>query len=221
MKPINKRREEAGKDKIKKAEKVLSYRDQIREDYRSKRRQLSVDECLERAVDITNNFLRNWMFHNKLIHCFLPIHRLKEIDTVPLIKKLQQSNQVCIPISNFNSNTMTAKILTETTQFQDNASGIPEPVTGEDAAIEDIDVVIVPLLAVDQYGNRLGYGKGFYDRFLTDCKPGTLFIGLSMFGIHEDFKEVAPHDVPLHYVVTPKGILTTGHGKRLEKSKEG
>jgi len=52
-------------------------------------------------------------------------------------------------------------LLTDHTQFQDNAIGIPEPINGEEIQSEKIDVVIVPLLAVDQHGNRLGYGKGF------------------------------------------------------------
>ncbi|MFA5574231.1 MAG: 5-formyltetrahydrofolate cyclo-ligase [Brumimicrobium sp.] len=205
------------KEQEKNADRVLSYREQLRDEYRQKRRALEVDDMIKRSVDITNNFLKFWMFHKKMIHCFLPIHRLKEIDTIPLIKRLQQNNQICIPVSNFNSKIMTAKLLTEHTQFQDNQYGIPEPVTGEDVSVEDIDVVIVPLLVVDQHGNRLGYGKGFYDRFLAECKPGTMFIGLSMFGIHEDLKEVSPHDVPLHYVVTPEGIQKTEHGKELEK----
>jgi len=139
----------------------------------------------------------------------LPIHRLREVDTIPLLKRLRQNNRVCIPVSNFDKNNMTHKILDEHTQFQDNAYGIPEPITGKDVDVKDIQVVIVPLLAVDQHGNRLGYGKGFYDRFLAECSPNTLFIGVTMFDIHDDLKEVDEYDVPLHYVVTPKGILQT------------
>src|SRR5690625_584158 len=195
-------------------------REAIRELYREKRRELSIDECVKRSVDITNNLLRYWMFNQKLIHCFLPIHRLKEVDTLPLIKKLRERNQVCIPVSNFKSTEMKHIILTDHTQFQDNAIGIPEPVNGEEVQSEDVDVVIVTLLAVDQHGNRLGYGKGFYDRFLAQCKPSALFIGVTMFGIHDDFETVDPYDVPLHYVVTPEVILKTAHGKRLEKANQ-
>lgn len=195
-------------------------REEIRELYREKRRELSIDECVRRSVDITNNLLRYWMFNNKLIHCFLPIHRLKEVDTLPLIKKLRERNKVCIPVSNFKANEMKHILLTDHTQFQDNAIGIPEPVNGEEIQSEEIDIVIVPLLAVDQHGNRLGYGKGFYDRFLANCKPSALFIGVTMFGIHDDFEEIDPFDVPLHYVVTSEGILKTVHGKRLEKANQ-
>ncbi len=184
-------------------------RDEIRNHYRELRKELTPEQCIYYSQQIINNFLRNWSFNHKLIHCFLPIHRLKEVDTIPLVKRLKQNNRVCIPVSNFDKNNMTHKILDETTQFQDNAYGIPEPVSGVDVDVKDIQVVIVPLLAVDQHGNRLGYGKGFYDRFLAECSPETVFIGLTMFDIHEDLTEVDEYDIPLHYVVTPKGILQT------------
>lgn len=183
-------------------------REEIRNHYRALRKEFTPEQCIYYSQQVANNFLRNWSFKNKTIHCFLPIHRLKEIDTIPLVKRLKQNNTVCIPVSNFDKNNMTHKILDEHTQFQDNAYGIAEPVSGVDVDVKDIDVVIVPLLAVDQHGNRLGYGKGFYDRFLAECSPGTLFIGLTMFDIHDDL-EPNEYDIPLHYVVTPKGILQT------------
>lgn len=184
-------------------------REEIRNHYRALRKEMTAEQCIYYSQQVANNFLRNWSFNQKLIHCFLPIHRLREVDTIPLVKRLRQKNQVCIPVSNFDKNNMSHKILDEHTQFQDNAYGIPEPMTGKDVEVKDIQVVIVPLLAVDQHGNRLGYGKGFYDRFLAECSPETIFIGLTMFDIHDDLTEVDEYDIPLHYVVTPKGVLQT------------
>ncbi|MBW7867912.1 MAG: 5-formyltetrahydrofolate cyclo-ligase [Brumimicrobium sp.] len=185
-------------------------RDEIRESYRNKRSELSTEQCLYFSQVITNNFLKNWDFEGKTIDCFLTIHRMKEVDTSALINRLQKKNQICVPVSNFNNNSMRHVLLNDHTVFQETTTGIPEPVVGEDVNIKDIDVVIVPLLAVDQNGNRLGYGKGFYDRFLAECKPSAIFIGLTMFDIHDDFTDIDPYDIPLHYVVTPKGILKTG-----------
>ncbi|HSK11967.1 MAG TPA: 5-formyltetrahydrofolate cyclo-ligase, partial [Phnomibacter sp.] len=67
----------------------------------------------------------------------------------------------------------------------------------------DIDVILVPLLAFDEQGHRLGYGKGFYDRFLKDCRPDALKIGLSWFEAETALPEIGAHDVPLNYCVTP------------------
>ena len=67
-----------------------------------------------------------------------------------------------------------------------------------------IEVVFVPLLGYDLKGNRVGYGKGFYDRFLSECKPETLKIGLSFFEPEELITDVFVEDVKLDYCVTPK-----------------
>jgi 5-formyltetrahydrofolate cyclo-ligase len=69
-----------------------------------------------------------------------------------------------------------------------------------------IDVVFVPLLAFDKKGHRVGYGKGFYDKFLSECKPETIKIGLSFFEPEELISDVFEDDVTLNYCVTPNGV---------------
>ena len=59
------------------------------------------------------------------------------------------------------------------------------------------------MLICDARGNRIGYGKGFYDRFLTNCKPETVKIGLSFFGPEVEISDVFESDVRLDYCVTP------------------
>lgn len=214
-------RQEKKSEKDKKPiDPAQARRDELREFYKDKRKALSIDECVKLSQKITNNFLGYFMFHKKVIDCFLPIHRYREVETRPLIDRLRRQNTVCAPVSNFELNSLKHTIIDEHIKFQESSHGIPEPVYGTNVEPTDIDVVIVPLLAVDQYGNRLGYGKGFYDRFLEECSPGTIFIGLTMFDIHIDFEDVQEHDVPLHYVVNPKGILKTKHAFELEKEAD-
>jgi 5-formyltetrahydrofolate cyclo-ligase len=67
-------------------------------------------------------------------------------------------------------------------------------------------MVIVPLLAFDKQGNRLGYGKGFYDRFLSDCRPDVIKAGTSYFEPEERFEELDQYDVPLDLCITPNNI---------------
>jgi 5-formyltetrahydrofolate cyclo-ligase len=71
-----------------------------------------------------------------------------------------------------------------------------------------LDAVLVPLLACDQRGHRVGYGGGFYDRFLAECRPGALFIGLSLLDAEPlaEIADVLPTDVPLHACITPGGV---------------
>ena len=88
---------------------------------------------------------------------------------------------------------------------------IPEPKGGKLISAQKIDFVIVPLLAFDTNGYRVGYGKGFYDRFLKQCNSTTLFIGLSLFDAVDHIDDVEPTDIPLHFCVTPNGLISFKH----------
>ena len=89
-----------------------------------------------------------------------------------------------------------------------NSWNIPEPENGIAISTEQIEVVFIPLLAFDLRGNRVGYGKGFYDDFLNNCSKDTLKIGLSFFEAEANIADVEPHDIPLDYCVTPTKIYT-------------
>ena len=102
---------------------------------------------------------------------------------------------------------MTHFLLTDSTRIKKNFYNIPEPVDGIEVPVAKIDVVFVPLLAYDTLGNRVGYGKGFYDIFLSGCKTTTLKIGLSFFPPEEKITDVSENDIRLDYVVTPKEVF--------------
>jgi 5-formyltetrahydrofolate cyclo-ligase len=97
-------------------------------------------------------------------------------------------------------------LLTDNTKFRKNEYNIPEPVDGIEVPISKVDVVFVPLLAFDTKGNRVGYGKGFYDKFLSQCQPETIKIGLSFFDAEEEIVDVFQDDIRLNYCVTPNKI---------------
>jgi 5-formyltetrahydrofolate cyclo-ligase len=82
-----------------------------------------------------------------------------------------------------------------------------EPKRGSNISPADIDMVIVPLLAVDQQGHRIGYGKGYYDRFLKLCRTDCLKIGVSFFEPEETIKEKSTEDVLLNGCLTPNGYI--------------
>ena len=67
-------------------------------------------------------------------------------------------------------------------------------------------MVFVPLLALDKKGHRVGYGKGFYDAFLKDCKPDVIKIGLSFFEAEDIVDDVFKSDVKLDYCVKPENV---------------
>ena len=74
---------------------------------------------------------------------------------------------------------------------------------------EKLDVIFIPLLGFDKQGNRVGYGKGYYDRFLHQCKPEALKIGLSFFEAETTLiQDTTEHDVPLDVCVTPTQVYS-------------
>jgi len=83
---------------------------------------------------------------------------------------------------------------------------IAEP-TGDPYDIQAIDVVLVPGLVFDGNGYRLGYGKGYYDRFLIHLRPGTFIVGVCYeFQVVEDTFPYE-NDIPVHWIVTDKSEL--------------
>jgi 5-formyltetrahydrofolate cyclo-ligase len=118
-----------------------------------------------------------------------------------------KDKDVLISKSDFETREMTHYLLTDETIIKKNAYNIPEPVDDPEASGEvpdsKIDVVFVPLLAFDKCGHRVGYGKGFYDRFLSKCKTDVVTIGLSFFEAKDEILDVNPNDFALNYCVTP------------------
>ena len=88
----------------------------------------------------------------------------------------------------------------------ENFFGIAEPAGGNKISPKEIDLVLVPLLAFDQKGYRVGYGKGFYDKFLSECRMDVIKIGLSFFEAEEQIADINQFDISLNYCVTPKRI---------------
>ena len=84
-----------------------------------------------------------------------------------------------------------------------NEFGIPEPIYGNICEISKIDYVFVPLLCFDEEGNRVGYGQGFYDKFLSSCKDNCIKIGLSHFDPVYKIEDCNDMDIKLDFCITP------------------
>ncbi|WPP47950.1 5-formyltetrahydrofolate cyclo-ligase [Catalinimonas niigatensis] len=142
----------------------------------------------------------------KSVHCYLPILKNKEVNTWPIVEWLnKQAIRVVVPRSSVNDNTMQHYQLVQGVKCDENAWGIPEPKTDSLIPVSEqtIDVVLVPLLAFDQQGHRVGYGKGYYDVFLSKCLPDTLKIGLSFFPPIPEITGVNHLDIRLTHAITP------------------
>ncbi len=116
--------------------------------------------------------------------------------------------QLFYPVIDQEDDTLYPVIVRDDTTFAPNKYGIDEPVNGMIIYPEEIDLVLVPLLAFDQIGNRVGYGKGYYDRFLKECRKDVLKIGFSFFEAEELIEGVNEFDVKLDHCITPNRIYS-------------
>ncbi len=142
---------------------------------------------------------------DKTVHVFLPIKRLKEIDLWEFIHYCYAEKvTVCTSVSNFDNHSMKTILLTPETELKENEWGIPEPTGGKELPAKDIDLVIVPLLYADEHGNRVGYGKGFYDRFLAECRADVKKIGVNYFAPKDAIEDTEPTDLKIDVLVFAK-----------------
>lgn len=178
---------------------------ELRKKYKALRNQLSPDQIDEKSLAIANKALTLPLWERLYYHLFLSIAEQKEIDTSFILSILQgKDKEVVLPKSNFEDGSLTHYLLTDNTVIRKNAYNIPEPVDGLEVPEEKIDIVFIPLLAFDGQGNRVGYGKGFYDRFLAQCRKDTIKIGLSFFEAEERIEGLLESDIKLDYCITPE-----------------
>lgn len=180
----------------------------LRIKYHNIRKALSQEEVSEKSQAIANQLLSLPIWKASYYSLFLSMAHKKEVDTSYILTVLQaHDKEICLPKVAAKQQ-LNHFLLTDNLLIKPNKWGIPEPQNGLEVPPKKIDLVFVPLLAFDYKGNRLGYGKGFYDRFLSQCRRETLKIGLSFFEAETEEIPTEPTDVPLHYCVTPKKIYS-------------
>ena len=185
------------------------YKAKLREKYKLLRATLSKEEIQNRSIAIANQLLVLPIWTFSFYHVFLAIKEKNEIDTEPILSILSgKDKNIVLSKIIFDTNTLKHFLLTDSTIIKKNHWDIPEPIDGIEIQPEKLDVIFIPLLAFDQYGNRVGYGKGFYDRFLKQCHPETLKIGLSFFDAESKIEDVNELDIRLNFCVTPNKIYT-------------
>jgi 5-formyltetrahydrofolate cyclo-ligase len=138
---------------------------------------------------------------------FYPIEKNNEVDTFLITDYLHFKNpalHICYPKTDLLNQTMKAIVCNADSIFEANEYNILEPQDNEAIDPQLMDIVIVPMLTVDKKGNRVGYGKGFYDRYLKDCRQDCIKIGLSYFEPIDVVDDANEFDVPLDLCITPQ-----------------
>jgi 5-formyltetrahydrofolate cyclo-ligase len=183
-------------------------KEELRKIYYQKR--LLVDEIQrKKLIKKILQELKKHTLVNKYVSIYLPIKRNNEIDTYPIIELIEKmGGKIIVPKSNFQTGVMTHYLFTKKTRLKLNEFGIPEPIEEKAVQNSQIDIVLLPLLIFDQVGHRVGYGKGFYDRFLSDCRADTIKIGLCDFSSVEEISPVLASDIALDFCITMDKLYT-------------
>lgn len=179
---------------------------ELRKTYLEKRLQLSETDYENLNQQLLQQFMRLDFSGVSAVQFFLPMLRTKEPNTWPMIKYLQKEHQNInrvFPKADFKQKKLFNFLDDKDLIIAENNFGIPQPINGNQFYIDKNSIVIVPLLAFDLTGNRVGYGGGFYDSFLADCEVGVQFIGLSFFKPVEFIEDADTFDVKLHQCITP------------------
>ena len=180
---------------------------ELRKLYLEKRKTLSNDEVLILSKKILENFILQFnVIENQSVHVFLPIKKFNEIETKFLIEYFWK-RKVNVFVPKIFQNKIISVKLTPETVLKENSWGILEPISNENEC-SNFDFVITPLLYCDKKGNRIGYGKGFYDEFFRTINADAKKIGVNYFLPIESIDDVSDFDVKLDYLVTPVETLS-------------
>jgi 5-formyltetrahydrofolate cyclo-ligase len=186
----------------------MKTKKELRQSYRQRRKQLSSQEVNEWSRKIAQQ-LAHWLDGKadlEHFHLFFPIAKFNEVNTFYIKDLLEEKGKVLYTsqVNREGSQLDTLKLPLDAAFFLDEW-GIPVPQESLRVSPTKVQVVLVPLLAYDEKGNRLGFGKGHYDTFLGSLSQSVIKIGLSFFS-PEAVLPVESHDIPLNYCITPEQV---------------
>jgi len=179
---------------------------ELRTIYKAKRMALSQDEVNFLSQKVFENFILQFnIIENQNINIFLPIKKFNEINTQIFIDYFF-SKKARVFVPKIQDEKMISVEIFPDSEFEINNWGIKEPISNIDANL-DLDYVLTPLLYCDRFGNRVGYGKGFYDSFFSTDLKILKKIGLNLFSPNEDIANVFEKDVALDGLITPSEFV--------------
>jgi len=184
----------------------------LRKIYFDRRNSLAPDETAEMSRRIADRFFSEFDLDAvTTLHCFISIPKFNEVDTSVIFARLWSEFphiHTLNPRVDPAADRLEHLLYTPQTRLTENSWGIRESAGDATASAGQVDLVLVPLLCFDRRGYRVGYGKGYYDRFLSACRPDCVKVGLSAFSPADEIDDIHAGDVALDRCITPDGIYT-------------
>lgn len=188
-------------------------KEEARKEYLAKRLSLSAMEHKQLSTQCMQQILSRILPACKTIHVFLPIADRKEPDTLPLIWNIDQlfpEKRIAVPVIAANGSLIHVQPDTPLT-LHPGRWNIPVPEYTREILPDKFDCVLMPMLIFDKEGNRVGYGKGYYDAFLPHCRPDCIKLGISLFDPVDRIDDVMHADVKMDACVTPQQLYVFGN----------
>lgn len=168
---------------------------------------LSRESVLAKSRRITDHLMNLPGYRTAtVIHTYVSMVERNEVHTHNFVEKSLGLNKTVLVPKMKTKGELTSAAISSLDELAANSWGVPEPQQENDADFSEIDLIIVPMVAGDRQKNRLGYGMGYYDRFLSKtnaCKAGLLFDCQ----IYDGVLPTEEFDVPLDMLITESGII--------------
>lgn len=180
-------------------------KNELRKYFLTKRKNLSLASLQRQSQMISTRLFDNVnLMAINYLHIFLPILKQHEINTWLIIETIRQNYphiNLVIPKVYLPTGRLESYLFDTHTQLVENHYGILEPVQALKCPDKQIDLILLPLICFDNSGFRVGYGKGYYDRFLPQCRQNILKIGLSLFEPVNKIDDINHHDVKMDFCI--------------------
>jgi 5-formyltetrahydrofolate cyclo-ligase len=186
---------------------VKEQKQSLREKILKDRGLISESVWEKHSKQITESLLAEKFYNQASIaHTYLSMNDRREVSTDLLLERLLSSDKrVVVPITNFDTNTLSHAEIHSTSDLKKNKWGVREPVGSGKFDVGELDLVIVPMVAADRNGNRLGYGKGFYDQFLSKINAKKVGLVFSDF-LYDDIP-TEKFDEKLDVIITEEEMI--------------
>jgi len=184
---------------------MRDQKNRIRQILRQRKESLTPEERLTKSTRICR-YIMDIISDGETVMVYTS--KEKEVNTVPLITTLlKHGNPIVVPIIVKEDISLRLSYLKDRSVLVPSTFGVPEPIGSEiPAAANDVDTIILPMLGFDKHGGRIGYGAGYYDRFLS--KNQTLRkIGIAYACQEVEHLPVDENDICMDYIITENGVM--------------
>lgn len=177
----------------------------LRKSFKKQRSLLDINQVKGLSKRIFENLLELNIWDKSFYHLYLSNEINNEVETDEIVNLLFMKNKRVFVPKILGKDLLNIEIDNNTNYFL-NQLGIREPISSNQKDASLLEVIFVPLLIFDKLGHRVGYGGGYYDKFLENIKEDVLKIGLSLFDPIDEIQDIEKHDISMDYIITPKRV---------------